>query len=124
MELGNSRVQVTFSEKEVYLRSVDVFADGTEIIYWEDYHVDGDSWSFQHGKWLKFDKEEDAWQKIDVIPDFESRYQEALLAQYPFEKRVREIAEKNVGAGEVMFALARDFNFVELVKEYLKKLPR
>jgi hypothetical protein len=46
------------------------------------------------------------------------------LAKYPFEKRVREIAEQNVGAGEVTFALARDINFVELIKEYLKKLPR
>jgi hypothetical protein len=77
------------------------------------------------GVWREWDSSTSDWKVLTGnIPTWEEEYQEALLAKYPFEKRVREIAEKNVDVGTVMFDLARDFNFVEAVKEYLKKLPR
>ena len=82
-------------------------------------------YTIRDGEWTLFN--ETTWQYeplTEPTPTWEQEYQEALLAQYPFEKRVREIAEQNVGVGEVTFALARDLNFVELVKEYFKKLPR
>lgn len=84
----------------------------------ESYRIVNGSWqvySDAHGDYVPL---------TEVPPTWEQEYQEALLAQYPFEKRVREIAQNNVDAGTVMFKLARDFNFVELIKEYLKKLPR
>jgi hypothetical protein len=82
-------------------------------------------YKLENGEWSLFNTETWQYESLkEPYPTWEKEYQELLLAQYPFEKRVREIAEKNVGIGEVMFDLARDFNFVELIKNYLKKLPR
>lgn len=86
---------------------------------------DHTEYKLNSGVWSVFDT--DIWDWLPVVentPTWEREYQEAILAQYPFEKRVREILENNVDVGTVMFNLARDFDFVQLVKEYFKKLPR
>lgn len=101
-------------------RTVDT--DG--VINWVEIYSRKD-YQLKEGVWSIFDNKAFEYLPLtENIPTWEEEYQKALLAQYPFEKRVREIVGQNVGVGEVMFALARDFNFVELVKEYLKKLPR
>ena len=97
--------------------------DGT--IYWDcTTSVIEHVLKLQNGKWYRKNRDDNEFVLLSHVPTYEQEYQEALLAQYPFEKRVREIAEQNVDVGSVMFDLARDFNFVELIKEYLKRLPR
>jgi hypothetical protein len=96
--------------------------DGT--IFWGNLTTNR-LYKLELGNWTECE----AWNRnslisISYVPTWEQEYQETLLAQYPFEKRVREIVENNVDVGSVMFKLARDFDFVQLVKEYLKKLPR
>jgi hypothetical protein len=93
-------------------------------ISWESAQS-GHTFLLKEGRWWEWVEAEQSFQLMTKnIPTLEEDYQQHLLAKYPFEKRVREIAEKNVDVGTVMFHLARDFNFVEAVKEYLKKLPR
>lgn len=101
-------------------RTVDI--DG--VINWVEIYSRKD-YQLKEGVWSIFDNKAFEYLPLtENIPTWEEEYQEALLAQYPFEKRVREIVEQNVGAGEVMFKLARDFNFIESIKDYFKKLPR
>ena len=93
-------------------------------ISWESAQS-GHTFLLKEGRWWEWVEAEQSFQLMTKnIPTLEEDYQQHLLAKYPFEKRVREIAEKNVDVGTVMFDLARDFNFVELIKNYLKKLPR
>jgi hypothetical protein len=76
------------------------------------------------GVWREWDSSTSDWKVLTGnIPTWEEEYQEALLAQYPFEKRVREVVENNVGVGEVIFDLARDFDFNQLLKSHLEKQP-
>jgi hypothetical protein len=84
----------------------------------KEYKLENAEWSIFNEKTWSYDT------LTEDLPTWEQEYQEALLAQYPFEKRVREIVENNVDVETVMFKLARDFNFVEMIKKYFKKLPR
>ena len=111
---------IEFENGAKYLRSE---TSGFKII-WESAQL-GKVFTLQEGVWYEWIETGQSFQPMtDNLPTLEEDYQAYLLAQYPFEKRVREIVENNVDVGTVMFNLARDFDFVQLVKEYFKKLPR
>lgn len=111
---------IEFENGAKYLRSE---TSGFKII-WESAQLDK-VFTLQEGVWYEWVETEQSFQPMtNNLPTLEEDYQAYLLGQYPFEKRVREILENNVDVGTVMFNLARDFDFVQLVKEYLKKLPR
>jgi hypothetical protein len=83
-------------------------------------------YKLENGEWSLFNRE--TWQYealTEEIPTWEKEYQEAVLAQYPFEKRVREIiggisedAENRVN--HIMCQIADDVAFEDLVEEYIK----
>jgi hypothetical protein len=78
-------------------------------------------YKLENGEWSLFNEETWQYEPLkEPNPTWEGEYQELLLSQYPFEKRVREIAENNTDVSEVMFDLARDFNFVQLIKKLLR----
>lgn len=121
MKILKSVINVVLEDGKTQLKRIEYI---TGVIDWVVISTQKE-YKIENGIWSVFDPM--AWKYLPLtenIPTWEQEYQEALLAHYPFEKCVREIAEKNVGIGEVMFDLARDFNFVELIKNYLKKLPR
>jgi len=119
-ENQSSKSFIEFENGAKYLRTE---TSGFKIS-WESAQL-AHTFLLKEGLWWEWVETEQSFQLMTKnIPTLEEDYQQHLLAKYPFEKRVREIAGKNVGIGEVMFDLAQDFDFVELVKNYLKKLPR
>lgn len=121
MEIINERVETKLigSNKEELGRTKCV--EGT--VYWlkyignlkvsgtvhlhEQYIVSGNSWKIWNQK-------RKTWEDVtENIPTWEQEYQEALLAQYPFEKRVCEIAEKNVGTTTFATAFPSKISKVE-----------
>ena len=96
--------------------------DGT--IYWDcTTSVIEHVLKLQDGNWYRKNRDDEEFVLLSHTPTYEQEYQEALLAQYPFEKRVREIAEKNNRAGDVCFDLNRDYDFNQLLKSHLEKQP-
>ena len=83
-------------------------------------------YELKNGKWSVYSDELFGYEPLtEDPPTWEQEYQELLLAQYPFEKRVREIvstisqdAENRVN--HIMCQIADDVAFEDLVEEYIK----
>jgi hypothetical protein len=98
--------------------------DGT--IYWDcTTSVIEHVLKLQDGNWYRKNRDDEEFVLLSHTPTYEQEYQEGLLAQYPFEKRVREIiatvsedAENRVN--HIMCQIADDVAFEDLVEEYIK----
>jgi len=98
--------------------------DGT--IYWDcTTSVIEHVLKLQDGNWYRKNRDDDEFILLSHIPTYEQEYQETLLAQYPIEKRVREIiytisedAEHRVN--HIMCQIADDVAFEGLIEEYIK----
>jgi hypothetical protein len=120
MEILKNVITVTLEDGETQLKRIEYI---TGVIDWVVISTQKE-YKIENGIWSVFDPM--AWKYLPLtenIPTWEQEYQELLLAQHPFEKRVREVAEKNDRAGEVCFDLNRDYAFNQLLKEYLGKQP-
>jgi hypothetical protein len=116
-ENHSSKTFIEFENGAEYLRSE---TTGLSVT-WESTQLD-QVFKLQENLWWEWVETEQSFQLMTKnIPTLEDDYQQYLLAQYPFEKRVREIAEKNNRAGDVCFDLNRDYDFNQLLKSHLEK---
>jgi hypothetical protein len=116
-ENQSSKSFIEFENGAKYLRTE---TSGFKIS-WESAQL-GHTFLLKEGLWWEWVETEQSFQLMTKnIPTLEEDYQQHLLAKYPFEKRVREIAEKNNRAGDVCFDLNRDYVFNQLLKSHLEK---
>jgi uncharacterized protein YeeX (DUF496 family) len=120
-ENHSSKTSIEFENGAEYLRSE---TTGLSVT-WESTQLD-QVFKLQENLWWEWVETEQRFQLMTKnIPTLEDDYQQYLLAQYPFEKRVREIiatvsedAENRVN--HIMCQIADDVAFEDLVEEYIK----
>ena len=84
-------------------------------------------YKLENGHWSLFNEEIWKYEPLtEKPPTWEQEYQEALLSQHPFEKRVREIistVSKDIEnrVNHIMCEIADDVDFEDLVSECLAK---